>query len=93
MAMLVPVLVAAAELGMLQFNSKLLAQAIHWWRIIPNSATDNQPNLSISQQVHSLAEVLLVWWDTLRSGETSWRVGLTGLDRMLSDFRDGQDLA
>jgi hypothetical protein len=91
MAMLVPLLVAAEELGILQMNSELLAQAIHWWQIIPNRVKDPSQQ-AISNQIHSVAEVLLVWWDTLRSGETQWSLALTGLDRMLSDFSDGHNL-
>lgn len=74
LAMLPPIFMAAELLGLCSFSSASLQQAIELWRI------ETSANKSAA-----LAEVLMIWWDTLRSGKTDWSVGLTGLDRMLDE--------
>lgn len=72
LAMLPPVLLAAEELGLSSLSPITLLQAIELWRI------ESPGPLS-----KALAEVLMTWWDTYRTGHTTWSVALTGLDRML----------
>ncbi len=74
LAMLPPLMNAAEELGLSRFSSESLLTAITVWRIEPNG-----------NRTTALAEVLMVWWETFRSGEIDWSVALTGLDRMLSE--------
>lgn len=71
LAMLPPVLMAAEELGLCTLNPSTLYQAIELWRIEPPG-----------NKAEALAEVLMIWWETFRSGKTDWAVALTGLDRM-----------
>lgn len=73
LAMLPPVLSAAEELGLCRFDSALLLTALETWaQESPGNATT------------ALAEVLAVWWETLRAGQSEWSVALAGLDRMLA---------
>ncbi|MFO0943594.1 MAG: hypothetical protein U0930_22895 [Pirellulales bacterium] len=74
LAMLPPLMNAAEELGLSRFSSEGLLTAITVWRIEPPG-----------NRTTALAEVLMVWWDTFRSGEIDWSVALTGLDRMLEE--------
>ena len=72
LAMLPPTLMAAQELGLAPLNVPALQRAIELWRLQPPG-----------NQSAAMAEVLTVWWETVRSGKTRWSVALTGLDRML----------
>lgn len=74
LAMLPPLVCAAEELGLCRFDGAMLLQAIEDWHIEPSG-----------NKTRALAEVLMVWWDTFRSGQIDWSVALTGLDRMMSE--------
>jgi hypothetical protein len=73
LAMLPPVLMAGEELGLCSLNAETLRQAIELWKIMPSG-----------NKTEAISEVLMIWWETFRSGQTDWSVALTGLDRMLS---------
>ncbi len=74
LAMLPPVLMAAQELGLSSLSSETLHRAIELWRLeLPGNKSQ------------ALAEVLVVWWETVRSGQTDWPLALTGLDRMITE--------
>lgn len=74
LAMLPPLMNAAEELGLCRFSAESLLTAITLWKIESNS-----------NRTTALSEVLMVWWETFRSGQIDWSVALTGLDRMLSE--------
>ncbi|MBX3423176.1 MAG: hypothetical protein KF752_16585 [Pirellulaceae bacterium] len=72
LSMLPPTLHAAEQLGIGQLSAIWLQRAIAQWKL---------PTAGISE--NSLAEVLLVWWETVNDHQTSWCTAMTGLDRMV----------
>lgn len=74
LAMLPPVLAAAEHLGLIKMSVETLHRAIELWRIE-----------SPGYKAIALAEVLMIWWETVCTAQTSWAVALTGLDRMAAE--------
>jgi hypothetical protein len=79
LAMLPPVLSAAAEVELAHEDQATLRLALEAWNVVSPDGGDNQSG----QLGGNPAEILTQWWQAYQVSRTAWSVALVALDKML----------